>query len=58
MKKIILIFLLYSLQGNAQLTFGVKISGLAFHPQKELNEACYRWKIDKKGKFVGFVDVQ
>ena len=30
---------------------------MAFHPQKELKESCYRWKIDKKGKFVGFVGV-
>jgi hypothetical protein len=43
--------------GHSQMTFGVKISGLAFHPKKELNEACYRWKIDKKGKLVGFVGV-
>jgi len=42
---------------SAQFTFGIKISGLAYHPQKEINESHYRWKIDKHGHFVGFVGV-
>ncbi len=43
--------------GYSQLTVGVKISGLAFHPQQKLNEKCYRWKLDTKGHFVGFVGI-
>ena len=46
-----------SFQINAQITFGVKISGLAFHPKKGANKSCYRWKVDEQGRFVGFVGV-
>jgi len=41
----------------AQFSVGIKLSGLAFHPQKELNETIYKWKLDKKGKFVSFIAV-
>jgi hypothetical protein len=41
----------------SQITFGIKISGLAYHPQKKLNESCYKWKLDKKGKFVSYIGV-
>lgn len=49
--------MLLSIQSNAQFTIGVKISGLAFHPQKGQKENCYPLKLDQKGRFVGFVGV-
>ena len=57
MKKLILLIFFIPFLSGAQFTFGVKISGLAFHPQKELNEKNYRWKLDKKGHFVAFVGI-
>jgi hypothetical protein len=62
MKKwLVLLFLISVTYVRAQeisyFTLGVKISGLALHPQKKLNESVYRWKLDKKGHFVGFVGV-
>jgi ABC-type long-subunit fatty acid transport system fused permease/ATPase subunit len=42
---------------SAQFTFGIKISGLAYHPQKEINENHYRWNLDKNGHLVSFIGI-
>jgi len=55
--KLLIISIFISFQSVAQFTFGVKISGLALHPQKELNEKNYRWKLDEKGHLVAFLGV-
>ncbi|MGV6861670.1 MAG: hypothetical protein ACWA41_07845 [Putridiphycobacter sp.] len=52
-------FILFStsLFAHSQFSFGVKISGLAYHPQKEINESHYRWKLDKGGHLVSFIGI-
>jgi len=47
-----LFFLHLSVQ--AQFTFGIKIGGLAFH-QQPVEPNYYRWSIDKKGRWVGYL---
>lgn len=44
-------------KANAQLTIGVSIGGIGYHPQEHKNAQFYRWKFDKKGKFVGFASL-
>ncbi|PLX06126.1 MAG: hypothetical protein C0596_16715 [Marinilabiliales bacterium] len=43
-----------SYQLVSQISFGVSISGLGYHPTPDANSHVYKWKIDKKGKFIGF----
>lgn len=58
MLRLILILLISSsLNSYSQFTFVIKISGLAYHPQKEINESHYRWKIDKNGHLVSFIGI-
>jgi len=42
---------------ESQVTFGVKISGLAFHPQRKVHETIYRWTLDEKGRVAAYVGV-
>ncbi len=54
---VLLAFLLiFNNKGNAQLSIGISISGIAFHPVKEKyeNEELYKWKLNKKGSLVAF----
>jgi hypothetical protein len=46
-----LIFLLIVQTGFSQLVFGVKVTGLAFHP-RPINGSIFRGKLDKKGHLV------
>lgn len=50
----VLLFILFSIGGNAQFTVGIKFGGLAFHQQK-VNPNYYRLSIDKKGRWVGYL---
>lgn len=57
--KSFLLFILLTLAGNnafSQFSIGVSFSGLGYHPKKEKNNnyKFYKWKLDKKGKVVGF----
>ena len=57
LKFLAILFISTSFLVKAQFNFGIKISGLAYHPQKEINENHYRWKLDKKGHFVSFIGI-
>ncbi len=53
------LFLLLSNCANAQFSVGISISGIGYHPklEKNRNHEFYKWKVDKKGKFVGYAAV-
>lgn len=41
--------------GQAQFMIGISISGIGYHPTEDLDNAqFYKWKMDQKGKWVGF----
>jgi len=41
---------------KAQVSIGISLSGIGYHPKKEKyeNTELYKWKLDKKGGFVAF----
>ena len=39
---------------DAQLSIGISIGGIGYHPKADSNSKFYKWKLDKKGKFVGY----
>jgi len=43
----------------AQISIGISISGIGYHPKKEKyeNADLYQWKLDRKGQFVAFSSV-
>ncbi|MFC2111102.1 hypothetical protein ACFLQ5_01480 [Bacteroidota bacterium] len=52
-----LILLITSKFAISQLSIGISLSGVGFHPIEDKYSQFYKWKIDKKGKFVGFSSV-
>ena len=54
---LLIILFFVSKNTNAQFQIGIKISGIAYHPQYTNNAEVYKWKIDKKGHFVGFASI-
>lgn len=55
MKRWLSLLAIFSLiHCNAQFTVGIKFGGLAFHQQK-ISPNYYKWSIDKKGHWVGYL---
>lgn len=46
--------LIFSKMLMSQLSIGVALSGLGYHPTPDQNSHLYKWKLDKKGKAVAF----
>jgi hypothetical protein len=46
--------LLLSLTAKGQFSLGISVSGIGFHPVVDGNEVFYKWKIDRKGKWVAY----
>lgn len=51
--------MLFSKIASSQISVGISIGGIGYHPIEEKNENAefYKWKFDKKGKMVGFASV-
>lgn len=43
-----------SITAPSQVSVGITFGGIGYHPQKSENSKFYKWKVDKKGHFVGF----
>ncbi len=56
-KLFVTLCLLYSLCLNSQVSIGFTIGGIGYHPKNKSNHSYYKWKIDKKGKFVGYAGI-
>jgi len=41
----------------SQLSIGISLTGLGFHPTPDQNSHLYKWKLDKKGKVVAFTGI-
>ena len=55
MKRLLsIIFICIFSSAFSQFTIGIKIGGLAIHQQK-VSPNYYRWSLDKKGHFVGYL---
>jgi hypothetical protein len=50
----LLILLLVSIKLNSQISIGISIGGIGYHPIEDRNSEFYKWKLDKKGKFIGY----
>ncbi len=58
--KIQLFFISTLLLSNiafSQFSIGFVIGGIGYHPKTDKNSKFYKWKIDKKGKFVGYSSI-
>lgn len=43
--------------GKTQLTLGIAIGGIGYHPKADNNSEFYAWKLSKSGKLTGFAGV-
>ncbi len=59
MKWVFTLFMIFLLHigSQSQMFVGISVSGIAFHPQKSENAGIYKWRLDKKGKLVGFASI-
>ena len=53
-RYLLVLMVLFYQTANAQISIGVSIGGIGYHPKKDSNSQFYKWKLDKKGKFVGY----
>ncbi len=54
---LILILLIFSKMLMSQLSIGISLIGLGYHPTSDQNTHLYKWKLDKKGKTIAFTGV-
>jgi len=51
---ILLLAMFLSLSAKAQFSIGISVSGIGYHPVVDSNEVFYKWKIDRKGKWIAY----